>query len=143
MHVTIQHNYKQKTFLVHRLVANAFIPNSNGKPEINHKDGNKQNNSVENLEWVTSKENKRHGMRTGLYDLDKMRKGAERMRTPEAIRKMAISLGKPVIRSDGKIYASAADASRALGRHKGEVSKQLHGARGAIDGYTFEYYEKD
>lgn len=42
---------------IHRLVAEAFIPNPDGKPHINHIDGNNQNNSISNLEWVTNKEN--------------------------------------------------------------------------------------
>ena len=51
---------------IHRFVATAFIPNPNNLPEINHRDGNKMNNSVENLEWVTSSENQKHAYDFGL-----------------------------------------------------------------------------
>lgn len=55
-----------KMHSVHRLVALAFIPNPDNLPEVNHKDGNKANNSVNNLEWTTGSQNVRHSVANGL-----------------------------------------------------------------------------
>lgn len=59
-------NYKSKSFQVHRLVAQSFIPNPEKLPEVNHIDGNKLNNNVKNLEWVTTSENCKKAWKIGL-----------------------------------------------------------------------------
>lgn len=64
--VRLKHNDGGKTHLVHRLVAELYVPNPENKPQVNHLDGNKSNNNHWNLEWCTCQENNDHAVSTGL-----------------------------------------------------------------------------
>jgi hypothetical protein len=66
--ISLTRNNKPRRRLLHRLVAQAFIPNPENKPEVNHKDFDHGNNYVENLEWMTPKENVRHAIEGGRMD---------------------------------------------------------------------------
>ena len=68
--ITYTNDYgnEMKKDRVHRVVAKTFIPNPENKPQVNHIDGNKQNNDVSNLEWVTNDENMSHAIKTGLRE---------------------------------------------------------------------------
>jgi hypothetical protein len=65
---------KRKIYCVHQLVAKAFIPNPENKPEVNHKDLDKSNNCVDNLEWATRSENMKHAYDNGAVILPRERK---------------------------------------------------------------------
>lgn len=67
--VTIFNDGKRKAARVHRLVAQAFLPNPQNLPTVNHKDGDKTNNAVENLEWATSRRQIIHAIQTGLHEV--------------------------------------------------------------------------
>ena len=57
----------KKLKFVHRLVAEKYIPNPNNLPQVNHKDGNKLNNCIDNLEWVSNEDNRKHALKNGLH----------------------------------------------------------------------------
>lgn len=65
--IVLRKNKKRKYVRIHRLVAETFIPNPDNLPQVNHIDGNKLNNNVDNLEWCTNSENAQHGYDSNLY----------------------------------------------------------------------------
>jgi len=70
-HISLTNNTNKKSLLVHRLVAMAFIPNPENKSDVNHKDKDKLNNNLSNLEWMTRKENNSHKSQTLVYKSNK------------------------------------------------------------------------
>ena len=103
---------KRKTYKVHRLVAKTFIPNPERKPTVNHKDGNKLNNHVENLEWMTRSEQVQHAWDNGLIkNLEARKKGIRNKQ------------GKPVIcLTTGETWNSIGAAAEDLGLKKSNIS---------------------
>ena len=98
--VSLTNNGKRKEYSVHRLVAMAFIPNLENKPTINHKNGIKTDNRIENLEWATHKEQTRHAIDTGLLKIS-----LNGLKKSNAQRRKAIVY-------KGRKYESIADACR-------------------------------
>lgn len=112
-----------KQNLIHRLVAMAFIPNPDNYKEINHINCNKQDNRVENLEWVSSSQNKIHGLINGLYKIE-----------------------KPILQiKDGKIikeYRSAIECYRQTGFSPQFIGKVALGKRKRAYGYQWKFKER-
>lgn len=75
--VTLSRGSKCRKFYLHRLVALQFLDNPNNLPQVNHKDGNKLNNNVTNLEWCTKEENQKHAVRTNLMQRGQNRPSAK------------------------------------------------------------------
>lgn len=118
---TLYKKGKPKSFKTHRLVALAFIHNPENKPQINHKDGNKSNNCVDNLEWVSAKENMQHALKTGL-------------RTFESICKPVKQIKNNVVVAT---YVSKNDAQRKTGINN--IEKVLKGKLKTAGGFYWEY----
>lgn len=118
---------KHITRLVHRLIAQAFIPNPNNLPEVNHKDENIQNNSIDNLEWCTSKYNANYGTRN-----ERCRNGNKRFF--KSIYQIDIDSGMIV-----RWWECINDASKLLKIDASQISRVCKGTNVSAGGFKWVF----
>lgn len=126
-HVSLNKDGQSKRIWVHRLVASAFIANPNNLPQVNHKDGNKRNNKVENLEWCSCADNLKHALNMGLRPDRRWTKGHGMIRVE-------------VISPDGEslVFESVDTAAKYIGyKYPSHFSRDLHERHGrCINGFS-------
>ena len=115
--VSLCHNNKQKTYYIHRLMANNFLDNPKNYNEVNHIDGNKKNNSLDNLEWCDHKHNIREA-----YDNNLIKKVyGKKHPSSKKIKQTIIKTGEVIV------WDSMMDAKRKMGYSTGSISDACRG----------------
>ena len=125
--VNLRYNEQNVYISIHRLVAEAFLPNPDDLPQVNHKDGNKENNCVDNLEWCTCAENIQHAVKTGLR---------------KAILGIDTSVKQVKCLDTGEVFNSIKEAASAFGLSTQYLSDRIREGKPA-KGIKFEVIAKD
>ena len=134
-YVVLSKNNHQKTKTNHRLVAETFIPNPKNKPEVNHKSRIKLENFVNNLEWVTSKENVQHSFNVGTRKVAKYWLGKHGNNHIKSKTVLQYDLSGNYLNDFGSTH----EAKRLTGINQGHISEVCRGERKTAGGFTWEY----
>lgn len=118
-------NGKQKRMRVHRMVALTFIDNPDNKPYVNHINGNRSDNNVENLEWVTPSENTQHAVNTGLFKSGRKRAVIQYNLNGEQM----------------ATFESATEAARQTGGSQSKITMCCRRQRDSANDYQWRYYD--
>ena len=118
-------NGKQKRMRVHRMVALTFIDNPDNKPYVNHINGNRSDNNVENLEWVTPSENTQHAVNTGLFKSGRTRAVIQYNLNGEQM----------------ATFESATEAARQTGGSQSKITMCCRRQRDSANDYQWRYYD--
>lgn len=143
--VGLYKNNKAKFYSVHRLVAETFIPNPKNKPTVNHKDGNKQNNRVSNLEWATCKEQMEHASKTGLLNYRKINPEKYNPISIANIQKWNMSgnnCKKVECIESGLVYSSIREACKLIGCSIGKLTYAIENNL-SINGMHYRKFKKE
>ena len=130
LRISLSENNVSVTIKVHRAVAIAFIENPNNLPQVNHKDTNKENNAVWNLEWVTNNENMQHAIRNGLTN-----------HVEYAGRKKRAVMGISEV-GDMVKFSSLAEAAETCHVSRSNLCNALKGKRKKCGGYIWNYIDE-
>lgn len=136
LRVSLYKQKKPKYFPVHRLVAMAFIPNPENKPQVNHINGNKKDNRVENLEWCTSSENNLHAYKSGINKGSKPWLGKTGFQNANSIPVNQIDLSTGNVIST---FGSMEEAGRLTGCSPSKIGKCCKGIFSQTHGYGWKY----
>lgn len=125
--VNLWRNNTGTTRAVHRLVAEAFMPNPNYYPQVNHKDENKLNNNADNLEWCTAKYNSNYGTgnRRGVEGRQKNHRNCKAVQNADT----------------GRVYLSITEAAADVNTNRMNIGRVCNGQRKTAGGYRWVWWQ--